>query len=67
MGAFQSLPDDKIKINKNFINDIAINYIQNGTYTDMINLTDAKKCQETIILTKDIIKKNDKNRNRGFT
>ena len=57
MGAFQSLPDDKIKINKNFINDIAINYIQNGTYTDMINLTDAKKCQETIILTKDIIKK----------
>lgn len=60
MGAQQSAQNDnitKIEFTKEFINDIAINYIETGTYTDMITLTNTKKCQETIILTKDIIKK----------
>ena len=60
MGAQQSAYDDanKIKKTKLFINDIAVNYFANGTYTDMINLTNPEKCQQTIILTKDILKKN---------
>ena len=59
MGAQQSAYDDanKIKKTKLFINDIAVNYFANGTYTDMINLTNPEKCQQTIILTKDILKK----------
>lgn len=59
MGAQQSLQrNDKIEYSKQFINDIVASYIQTGTYTDMINLTDKEKCQQTIILTKDILKKN---------
>ena len=60
MGAQQSTQMDnitKIESTKHFIDDIAINYIERGTYADMINLTNTQKCQETIILTKDIIKK----------
>lgn len=59
MGAQQSMQNDelRIKTNKIFINDIAVNYIENGTYADMINLTNKEKCQQTVILTKDIIRK----------
>ena len=58
MGAQQSLQrNDKIEYTKQLINDIAASYIQSGTYTDMINLTNKEKCQQTIILTKDILKK----------
>ena len=59
MGAQQSLQrNDKIEYTKQLINDIAASYIQSGTYTDMINVTNTEKCQQTIILTKDILKKN---------
>ena len=59
MGAQQSLQrNDKIEYSKQFINDIASSYIETGTYTDMINLTNSEKMSTNNYFNKRYFKKN---------